>query len=118
MINKCAIDRVIVPCEHNAQVFRDGGVACPISVIPGGTDPDEFPLITGLRPERPYTFLTIADRGNRKGWEEVYAAFFQAFRHDVGPDKVRLIIKCRPDGNKHIDMLFASAPGSTRISPT
>jgi hypothetical protein len=29
MINKCEIDRVIVPCEHNAKVFRDGGVLVP-----------------------------------------------------------------------------------------
>lgn len=106
-INKAGVDRVIVPCEHNAKVFRDGGVNAPVTVIPGGTDPDEFPLVTAPRPERPYTFLALADRGYRKGWDEVYKAFFRAFGEasDVGPDKVRLIIKCRPDGNELIEFI-------------
>lgn len=108
MIAKAGIDRVIVPCEHNAKVFRDGGVNVPISVSAGGTDPDEFSLITGRRP-RPHTFLALADRGERKGWYEAYAAFFKAFGavKDTGPQDVRLIIKCRPEGSKLIDMIVA-----------
>jgi glycosyltransferase involved in cell wall biosynthesis len=110
MINRCKVDRVIVPCEHNAQVFREGGVHAPISVIAGGTDPDEFPLITGGRPERPYTFLTLADRGYRKGWLEVYQAFYTAFGgKTTGMQDVRLIIKCRPDGNELIETILALA---------
>lgn len=106
-INKSGVERVIVPCEHNKEAFERGGVECPVSVVPGGTDPDEFPLRTEPRPERPYTFLALADRGERKGWSEVYAAFFLAFGtvHDTGPDKVRLIIKCRPGGNDLIDFI-------------
>lgn len=104
-INDAGVDRLIVPCEHNADVFRRGGVSCPVSVIPGGTDPQEFPLITE-RPNRPYTFLTIADRGKRKGWSEVYEAFFKAFGGTTtGIQDVRLIVKCRPEGNDLVDFV-------------
>lgn len=109
-INKCKLDRIIVPCEHNAKVFREGGVDAPVTVIPGGTDPDEFPLWHGRDASphaRPYTFLTLADRGYRKGWMEVYQAFFAAFgEKTTAVQNVRLIIKCRPEGNELIDTIL------------
>lgn len=113
-IEKSGVERLIMPCEHNARAFRDGGVTLPISVIAGGTDPHEFALITEPRPPRPYTFLTIADRGNRKGWNEVYAAFFKAFGgKTTGDQDVRLIVKYTQWGNekisgilKHADLSF------------
>jgi aminocarboxymuconate-semialdehyde decarboxylase len=46
-IEKASVERLIVPCPHNAEAFRRGGVTCPIHVIPGGTDPDEFPILHG-----------------------------------------------------------------------
>src|SRR3990167_889240 len=45
-INESGVERVIVPCKHNAEVFAAAGVQCPISVVHGGTDPDEFPRIS------------------------------------------------------------------------
>lgn len=113
IINRSGVQRVIVPCQHNADAFANGGVECPISVIHGGTDPDEFPLRTEQRdPAQPYTFLALADRGKRKGWSEVYQAFFAAFGSykDTGPDKVRLQIKCRPGGNDLIDFIVEKTP--------
>lgn len=102
-INEAGISRLIVPCQWNADAFREAGVNCPISVIPGGTDPDEFPLITE-RPERPYTFLALADRGGRKGYSEVYQAFYLAFGgKTTGIRDVRLMVKSRPDGNALIN---------------
>lgn len=98
-INKAGVSRVVVPCQWNAEAFRSGGVECPISVIPGGTDPDEFPLLTE-RPERPYTFLALADRGGRKGYTDVWEAFYKAFGgKSTGIADVRLMVKSRPDGN-------------------
>jgi len=108
IINEAGIERVLVPCEHNAAVFRDGGINCPVSVIPGGTDPQEFALLTE-RPQRPYTFLTLADRGERKGWSEVYDAFFMDAGfgpRTEGIQDVRLIIKCRPGGSDLIDLIL------------
>lgn len=107
-INASGVERVIVPCEHNAEAFRNSGVTVPVSVVPGGTDPDEYPLRQPRQAGQPYTFLALADRGDRKGWSEVYEAFFRAFGtvSDTGPDKVRLIVKCRPGGNDMIDMIL------------
>lgn len=109
-IEKTGVERLIMPCEHNAKAFREGGVKLPISVIHGGTDPDEFALITEPRPDRPYTFLTIADRGNRKGWNEVYAAFYTAFGGKTdGVQDVRLIVKYTTHGNEKISAMLAHA---------
>lgn len=103
-INEANIEHLIVPCQWNADAFRNGGVECPITVIHGGTDPDEFPLLTEAHPERPYTFLALGDRGGRKGYSEVYAAFYKAFGgKTTGVQDVRLMIKSRPDGNALIN---------------
>ena len=110
VINARNVERIIVPCEHNADVFRRGGVKAPVHVIPGGTDPLEFPVLTGKRPDRPYTFLTLGDRGDRKGWGEVWKAFWNVFKDT--PD-VRLIIKCRPGVNELIDLIA----GAENIDP-
>lgn len=104
-INKSGIDRVIVPCEWNAHAFREGGVQCPVSVIHGGTDPDEFPLLNA-RPDRPYTFLCLADRGSRKGWQQVWDAFYLAFGgKENGMHDVRLLIKTRPKTNGLVELI-------------
>lgn len=102
-INKSGISRLIVPCQWNADAFARGGVKCPITVIHGGTDPAEYPLLT-TRPERPYTFLALGDRGGRKGYSEVYQAFYKAFGgKTTGEQDVRLMVKSRPDGNALIN---------------
>jgi hypothetical protein len=119
IINQANIDHVIVPCQWNADAFREGGVECPISVVHGGTDPDEFPLLKRERDAgQPYTFLALADRGSRKGWDEVYRAFYFAFGgKTTGNMDVRLVIKSRPDGNELInDRLVKVDSFDTRIT--
>lgn len=96
-------ERLLVPCEHNAQAFEDGGVSIPIHVIPGGTDPQEFPVLPVLpERDRPYTFLALGDRDTRKGIEQAWSAFFIAFENT--PD-VRLVIKTREGGMRGIGNL-------------
>jgi glycosyltransferase involved in cell wall biosynthesis len=85
-------ERLIVPCEHNAEVFKSGGVGVPITVIHGGTDPVEFPILPWVNHDRPYTFVCMGDRGARKGIETCWSAFYKAFPDN--PD-VRLVIKSR-----------------------
>lgn len=87
-----ACDLLIVPCEHNRDAFARCGVRIPIHVIPGGTEPAEFPLMPEVERET-FTFLCLGDRGSRKGLEVAYMAFFRAFKDN--PD-VRLVIKARP----------------------
>lgn len=114
-INRSGVERVIVPCQHNADVFAKGGVTAPIDVIPGGTDPDEFrPIIQ--RPDRPYTFLAIADRGARKGWVETWQAFYKAFGSPEQTPDVRLIIKSRPDGNDMLEMIARAENPDPRVT--
>ena len=84
-IEDCNVERVIVPCQHNADAFARCGVTVPIHVVPGGTDPAEFPLLDRKRRQEvgriPYTFLALADRGGRKEWMEVWQAFLQSVWH-------------------------------------
>jgi glycosyltransferase involved in cell wall biosynthesis len=116
------IERVIVPCEHNKKAFLDSGVRVPIDVIPGGTDPAEFPLLDNrkvrLEDYRPYTFLTFADRGGRKGWNEVWDAFYQAFGgKTTGVASARLIIKVRKGSNNAalMEMMKKAEGADSRI---
>ena len=111
-INVVGIERVIVPCEHNAIAFSQG-VHAEVSVIPGGTDPQEFPVIERDWRHAPYTFLALADRGARKGWNDVYSAFFKAFGADT-PD-VRLIIKALPGYNKLLEVMARASTLDPRI---
>ena len=94
-------DLIIVPCEHNADMFKQQGVRKPIHVVHGGTCPEEFPVLPPRHTDRPYTFLALGDRGSRKGMDIVWRAFWNAFGSS---DDVRLVIKARPDSIKDIDL--------------
>lgn len=114
IINRHNVERVIVPCQANAETFRAAGVKAPIHVIHGGTDPDEFGIVSReTKSDRPYTFLALADRGARKGWVEVWQAFYQAFGTPQDTPDVQLIIKARPESNDLLDMI-AKAPNLDR----
>lgn len=116
-IRQAGIERLLVPCEHNVEAFRRSGVKIPISVVPLGVNPEEFPqIVRQSNEDRPYTFLTIADRSSRKGWQEVYTAFYKAFsgkQSDI--QDVRLIIKCLPNGNGMVDLISKSKDLDKRI---
>jgi glycosyltransferase involved in cell wall biosynthesis len=119
-INESNVSRVIVPCQHNATVFRAGGVNAPVSVIHGGTEPDDFPLLPSRHDGRPpfetYTFLALADRGARKGWVEVWAAFYRAFGSPTDTPDVRLIVKSRPGGNDMLDLIAGADNPDPRVT--
>jgi glycosyltransferase involved in cell wall biosynthesis len=96
--HKAKLERILVPCQENRNTFQDSGIELPIDILRGGTDPEEFPLIRRW-PElkRPYTFFTLGDRGMRKGWEEVWKAFYIAFGgKTTGNMDARLVIKYLP----------------------
>jgi len=122
-IHASGVERVLVPCQHNAEVFARSGVTVPITVLHGGTDPDEFPLITQraqrrepIGRERPYTFLALADRGPRKGWHETFDAFYQAFGgKTTGVQDVRLLIKALPGSNEVVEILSKGIDMDKRI---
>lgn len=85
------MDTVVVPSTWCAAMFRDNGVTVPVHVIPLGVSKpfhcyEERPATT------PFTFLAIADRGQRKAWTEVGIAFDKAFGDDPN---YRLVLKAR-----------------------
>lgn len=108
-------ERVIVPCLANAETFKAGGVSIPIHVVPGGTCPAEFPTVSrnGYREDKPYTFLALADRGARKGWTEVWQAFYRAF---PDTEDVRLVVKARPDREELFDRVAGAVQRDRRVS--
>lgn len=114
IITESNVERIIVPCKHNAEAFAVTGL--PVHVVPGGTDPEEFPLYTGPRPDRPYTFMAIADRGARKGWAEAWAAFFKAFGSPSDTPDVRLVIKSRKNGNDLLELISNADNPDPRVS--
>lgn len=82
-------ERLIVPCQHNAEVFAACGVEVPITVLPYGLDTDIWPFYE--RPERDtFTVVQYGDLSARKGPLEAIEAFQKAFPNE--PD-VRLILK-------------------------
>lgn len=123
-INNSNVERVVVPCVHNQIAFQASGVVVPVSVVNGGTDPGEFSFqnryrkVDKISGVNPYTFLTIADRGFRKGWYEVWQSFYLAFGGKTSGDQsVRLTIKCRPrKNNSTLSLMMAAKEGDRRIN--
>ena len=107
--------RVIVPCDHNAEAFEKSGVTVPIHVVHGGTSPNELPVLRRWYNGNPrsYSFLTLADRGARKGWVEVWAAFYKAFGSSDDTPDARMVIKTRNDPTNPNDLIGRISGGLT-----
>lgn len=110
------VERVIVPCEWNADACRKSGVRVPVHVVHGGTCPAEFPAFRRNGRARTYTFLSLADRGARKGWVEVWQAFYRAFGTPADTPDVRLLVKTRPHTNDLIDRMATASGRDPRVS--
>lgn len=86
-------DGLIVPCHWNAEVFRKGGVTCPIHVAPHVhiESPDEpRPLEIDGVGSGDFVFYSIGDWKDRKGMHLTLEAFCRAFS---SCDPVVLVIK-------------------------
>jgi glycosyltransferase involved in cell wall biosynthesis len=88
-------DEVWVPCEHNAEAFRRGGIPTSKLRVLGETiDFDEF--APGAEPyplqveDGRFVFLSNFDFGERKGWRQLVGAWARAFSAD---DPVCLVLK-------------------------
>jgi glycosyltransferase involved in cell wall biosynthesis len=115
-IKRTNVERLILPCEHNRQAFIASGWEGPIDVLTLGTDPDEFLPRPQQGVGRPYTFLAFADRGDRKGWFEVFDAFYLAFGGKThGERNVRLRVKFIPKSSKMMNILLKLQEGDPRV---
>ncbi|HEX6458945.1 MAG TPA: glycosyltransferase [Thermoleophilaceae bacterium] len=88
-------DEVWVPCEHNAEAFRMGGIpASRLRVLGETIDFDLF--APGAEPyplemeDGRFVFLSNFDFGERKGWRQLIAGWAKAFSAD---DPVCLVLK-------------------------
>jgi len=109
--NKC--ERVLVPRPWLVTMMREQGVNRPLHVIRGGVDPVEFPIIYDRPADRPFTFLCIGpDRGERKGYDLVWRAFYEAF----ADTEAHLIIKTRAQNKMPIDNTRSRDDTAKRVS--
>ena len=75
------MDEVWVPASFNVETFRSSGVTVPVRVMPLGVDVDYYnPGITGFRPSRRFTFLSVFEWGERKAPELLLRAFAEEFK--------------------------------------
>ena len=85
------VDKVIVPCKWNKEVFEQCGIVKPIEVIPHIYSSQEKFLGKIKHVKKSYFFFyTIGQWSSRKGIEDTLKAYLEAF---TSKDKVCLIIK-------------------------
>ncbi|MBX5465158.1 MAG: glycosyltransferase [Clostridia bacterium] len=92
------MDAVFVPTSFNVETFERSGVpARKLHVVPEPVDTDLFrPRAPSPDPSAPtdpgrlFTFVSVMDWQERKGWPELVRAWAAAFRKS---DPVRLLIK-------------------------
>ena len=89
-LNDC--DAIVVPSQFLVKVFKSAGITPPIHVIPLGVSDEFMQYRSRFSRKTPFRFLTVGDRGSRKGWWEVIHAFVNTFGDN--PD-VRLTVKSR-----------------------
>ena len=85
------MDEIITASEFNENVFKENGVIKPIKVIPHCFDPNLFNK--DVKPLGRYaktTFLSVGTWKNRKNWEALIKAFYDAFENK---NNVCLLIK-------------------------
>ena len=78
------MDEVWVMSAFNERSFRESGVTCPLSVIPGGVDPLRFnSQLEGYPVRNHFMFLSIFEWSERKAPEVLLQAFNREFkRHE------------------------------------
>lgn len=83
------LERVLVPCAWNRDVFQASGVRVPVEVVPHMVPADVEDLV-GDPAETPFTFYTVAPWTRRKALDLLVEAYCQAF---PAGEKVRLVLK-------------------------
>lgn len=88
------VDKVLVGCTWNDEVFRNGGVEIPIGVVPHGINIDEFNDITpyninGVSNDT-YMFYAIFQWTERKHPLSLIKAYWYAFQNN---ENVALVLK-------------------------
>jgi glycosyltransferase involved in cell wall biosynthesis len=88
------VDKVLVGCKWNVEIFKNCGVEVPVGVVPHGINVKEF---DGVEPyevagidKDAYVFYFIGQWTERKGVMHLIKAYWHAFQDD---ENVALILK-------------------------
>ena len=89
-----SVDKVLVPCEWNVDVFKDSGITIPIGVVPHGISKKEYEgvekfNIAGVK-DSDFMFYSIFQFTERKHPLAIIKAYYHAF---TGVDDVVLVLK-------------------------
>jgi glycosyltransferase involved in cell wall biosynthesis len=86
------VDRLLVPCEWNKEVFRKGGVIVPIDVIPHTLEESHSPIGTLFEEidKDHFVFYSINTWTSRKAMADTVRAYLNAF---TSSDPVALVLK-------------------------
>jgi glycosyltransferase involved in cell wall biosynthesis len=89
-----SVDKVLVGCEWNKQVFEDSGVTIPIGVVPHGISKNEYNGvdkydIAGIK-DSDFMFYNISQFTERKNLPALIKAYYYAFS---GVEDVVLVLK-------------------------
>lgn len=87
-------DIIMVPCEHNIDVFKNSGVKIPIFKVPLGNNQEKYHFLSrdwNITHENPFTFCVIGAINWRKGTDLAMKAFKKVFPSTQ--KDVRLIVK-------------------------
>lgn len=92
------MDEVWVPSQFNRNTFARAGVQeSKLHVIPGCIDATPYANAVPMSlPGSGYTFLSVFQWIERKGWDVLLDAWSRAFK---STDPVRLALRCHPFGN-------------------
>jgi len=92
-INK-SVDKVLVGCEWNVNIFKDSGVTIPIGVVPHGINMSGFNNVTDYNisgiTDDTFMFYSIFQWQERKHPLALIKAYWYAF---TGNDNVALVLK-------------------------
>jgi glycosyltransferase involved in cell wall biosynthesis len=84
------VELLMVPCEWNRPIFREGGFSGPIEVVPHSLRPGKAPIEDRPSDDSEFVFYSINVWSDRKGLGRTLTAYLRAFN---AQDRVRLILK-------------------------
>lgn len=109
-INK--MDLLLVPCEHNKELFRREGVKIPIEVVHLGIDPLDYVIMD--RPQRKkFVFYSCGVLTIRKNPGALISAFLDLFKDN--PD-VELVLKTNSGTLGHITFPYGNLKVIDRLA--
>lgn len=96
------MDLLLVPSEHNKELFRKEGVTVPIEVVNLGIDPNQYPTI--IRPKRKtFTFLMTGVLTIRKNPGTALSCFLDLYKDR---EDVKVVFKTNSGTMGHIQMPY------------